>query len=71
MIGVDLIGGIHRANFGQRSPIEEIVRGLALSRGPVRRVNRKRLVSPAFSDADGCAELVTLKRSIRSILRRC
>jgi hypothetical protein len=31
----------------------------------------KRLVSPAFSDADGCAELSTLKRSVRSSLRRC
>jgi len=34
-------------------------------------LERKRLVSPAFSDADRCAELVTLKRSIRSSLRRC
>ncbi len=31
----------------------------------------KRLVSPAFSDTDGCAEVVTLQRSIRSSLRRC
>ena len=31
----------------------------------------KRLVSPAFSDSDGCAELSTLKRSVRSSLRRC
>jgi hypothetical protein len=31
----------------------------------------KRLVSPAFSDTDGCAELETLKRSVRSSLRRC
>jgi hypothetical protein len=35
------------------------------------RINGKRLVSPAFSDTDGCAELETLKRSVRSSLRRC
>ena len=42
--------------------------------GPKARlilIHRKRLVSPAFSDADGCAELSTLKRSVRSSLRRC
>jgi hypothetical protein len=37
----------------------------------VRRALRKRLVSPAFSDAEGYAEVATLKRSVRSSLKRC
>jgi transposase len=37
MIGMDLIGGIHRVYFEQRLPIKEIVRTLAVSRATVRR----------------------------------
>ena len=40
MVSVDLIGGIRRAYFEQRWPIEEIVRTLAVSRATVRRVIR-------------------------------
>jgi len=42
IIGVDLIGGIRRADFEQRSPIKDIVRTLAVSRATVLRVIRNR-----------------------------
>ena len=36
-----------------------------------RQAKCKRLVSPAFSDTDGCVELGSLRLSVRSSLRRC
>lgn len=50
---------------------EVLTRTQAAKETASRFLRRKRLVSPAFSDADGCAELSTLKRSVRSSLRRC